>query len=69
MPEYKSTKEVARILGVNINRLSRALWLEEFRLPAKGPGGAFLWTDEDIERAGVALLGFNYRMNRPQVIC
>ena len=52
---YYSTKEVARILGINTSRLARAAWDERFLPPQKGPSGNFLWTDADIERASWAL--------------
>ena len=53
---YKSTREVAEILGINSSRLSRAIWDRRFDPPMKGPGGAFLWTLEDIRRASWVLL-------------
>ena len=49
--DYRSTREVARLLGVNPSRLARAIWDGRLDPPAKAPGGAFLWTNEDIERA------------------
>ena len=54
---YRGTREVARALGVSHSRLARAVWAGKVREPERGPGGAFLWTDEDIERASWALLG------------
>lgn len=54
---YRSTREVARMLGVNPSRLARALWDGRLGPPIKAPGGAFLWTDEDIERASWLLRG------------
>jgi len=54
---YRSTREVARMLGVNPSRLARALWDGRLVPPTKAPGGAFLWTDEDIERASWLLRG------------
>ena len=53
---FVGTKEVARLLGVSISRLQQAIWKEQFTPPQKGPGGAFLWTTADIERASWALL-------------
>jgi len=50
------TKEAARVLGVSISRLQQAVWKEQFRPPAKGPGGAYFWTHDDLERASWALL-------------
>ena len=51
MMGFLSTKQVARRIGVDISTLSRSIWLEKFQPPQKGPGGNFLWTDGDIERA------------------
>ena len=51
MTEYRSTRDVARMLGVNPSRLTRAIWDGRLDPPTKAPGGAFLWTYDDIERA------------------
>ena len=48
---YRSTREVARLLELNPSRLARAIWDGRLTPPAKAPGGAFLWTAEDVERA------------------
>ena len=53
---YKSTREVARLLEISTSRLARAIWDCRFDQPAKGPGGAFLWTEPDIRRACWVLL-------------
>ena len=53
---FKSTSQVARILGISASRLGRAVWEERVDPPTRGPSGAFLWTDADIERASWALL-------------
>ena len=45
------TKQVARLLNVNISSLTRAVWEDRITAPSKGPGGAFLWGPEDIQRA------------------
>jgi len=49
------TKDAARMLGISISRLQQAIWKERFPPPAKGPGGAYLWTHADIERASWVL--------------
>jgi len=59
MSSFKNTREVAEILGVSSSRLARAIWDRRFDPPAKGPGGAFLWTEQDIRRASWALLSHN----------
>jgi hypothetical protein len=48
---YRSTLQVAKLLGFNPSRLSRAVWDGRLTPPARAPGGAFLWTAEDVERA------------------
>lgn len=53
---YRSTKQVAGILGVKLSLLSRATWEGRVPEPQRGPGGAFLWTDDDIRKASWALL-------------
>jgi hypothetical protein len=51
MPQIRSTREVARLLALSCSRLTRAIWDNRLDPPAKGPGGSFLWTNIDIERA------------------
>ncbi len=48
---YRSTREVARMLGVNSSRLARAIWDDRLDPPTRAPNGSFLWTAEDIQRA------------------
>lgn len=57
----KSTKQVAKILGVPLGKLSRIVWEERITPPEKGPGNSFWWTDEDINRASRELLGKVYK--------
>ncbi len=54
---FIGTKEAARLLGISIGRLQQAIWKERFAAPQKGPGGAFLWGVEDLNRASWVLLG------------
>ena len=49
--EYKSTRNVAGLLGVMPGRISRAIWEGRLSPPEKAPGGSFLWIQQDIERA------------------
>ena len=51
-----NTKEAAKILGVSISRLSRAAWEGKINPPQRGPGGAFMWTVEDLQWASCVLL-------------
>jgi hypothetical protein len=55
--EYQSTRQAAKRLGISNSRLARAIWDERFLAPTKGPGGAFIWTEADLQRASWALLG------------
>jgi hypothetical protein len=48
---YRSTREVAKLLGLNPSRLARALWDGRLTPPARAPAGGFLWTVDDVERA------------------
>jgi hypothetical protein len=51
------TKQAAAILGLRPGTLTRAVWEGRVQPPAKGPGGAYIWTDADLRRAAWALLG------------
>ena len=53
--DLRSTRDVARLLGISVSRLARAVWEGRVNAPMKGPGGAYLWTRPDIERASWAL--------------
>jgi len=48
---YRSTREVASLLGVNPARISRAVWDGRLPPPGKSPSGSYLWTEDDIRRA------------------
>ncbi len=56
MNKLYSTKQVAAMLHIRPDALSRAIWLGRLTAPAKGPGGSYLWTNHDIEHAGWTLL-------------
>jgi hypothetical protein len=47
----RSTRDVARLLGIGTSRLSKAVWDGRVPAPEKGPGGAYFWSDADLERA------------------
>ena len=55
--EYRSTREVAKLLGVSPSRLARAVWDGRVSAPEKAPNGAYLWKVEDIQRAAWQFLG------------
>lgn len=54
--EYLATRHVARLLGVSVSLLTKAVWDGRVDPPQKSPSGNFLWTGADIERAAWALL-------------
>lgn len=53
---YYSTREAAKRIGIRPDTLQKAVWLGRVQAPTKGPGGAFLWALEDMQRASWALL-------------
>jgi hypothetical protein len=52
-----NTPQTAKLLGISIGRLSRAIWDNRINAPQKGPANAYLWTLKDIEHASWVLLG------------
>jgi hypothetical protein len=54
--DYMSTRDVAKVLGVNPSRLARALWTGRIQEPQRGPSGNFLWVEADVRRACWVLL-------------
>lgn len=52
---FFSTREVAKRLGLRPHTLTAAIWNGRVDPPSKSPGGEYLWTDKDIERAAWAL--------------
>ncbi len=59
--DFHSTRQVARILGVGIARLSMAVWQGRIQEPDRGPNNNFLWVEDDINRASLVLLGKPYQ--------
>ena len=51
------TREAADLLGVRPGTLTRAVWEGLIPTPAKAPGGAFVWSEDDLRRAARVLLG------------
>ena len=49
--QFYSTREVAIQLGIKPGTLGKAIWSGNIPEPLRGPGGAFLWTPADIDRA------------------
>ena len=58
--DYLSTRDAAEALGVRISTLSKAVWNRRLREPQRGPGGCFLWTRDDLERAAWLLCHKSY---------
>lgn len=56
MTQFYSTRQVARLLGIKIDTLQKAVWLGRVDPPDKSPSGNFLWTIADLERASWVLL-------------
>jgi hypothetical protein len=54
---YRSSRDAALLLGISPSRLARAIWDRRLDPPERGPGGAFLWDDADIQRASWLLRG------------
>jgi len=52
---YLSTRQVARLLGVSVSLLTKAVWSGRVDPPQKSPSGNFLWTPADIDRASWVL--------------
>ena len=51
------TRQVAERLGISAYKLSRAIWDGRIEpAPTKGPGGAYVWSEQDIRRAAWRLL-------------
>lgn len=55
MKEFYSTREVAKLLDVSISRLKTAVWDGRIDPPTTGPGRAYLWLSDDIQRASWVL--------------
>jgi hypothetical protein len=53
--DYLSTRQVARLLGVSVSLLTKAVWSGRVDPPQKSPSGNFLWTPADIARASWVL--------------
>ena len=58
--KFYGTKEVAKILNVNVSTLGAAMWRGAFDEPEK-VGGRYLWRESDIQRAGRALLHRSFK--------
>jgi hypothetical protein len=45
------TRQVAALLGVNPKLIQSAVWDGRIPQPERVPGGAYVWTPADIDRA------------------
>lgn len=54
--DFWSTRQVARLLGVSVALLTKAVWSGRVDPPEKSPSGNYLWQRRDIERASWAIL-------------
>lgn len=54
-----STVEAAFVLNLRPGTLARAVWDGRVGAPAKGPGGAYHWSRDDLVRASWRLYGHN----------
>ncbi len=55
--DYLSTRQVARLLGVSVSLLTKAVWAGSVDPPQKSPSGSHRWTLSDIERVSEVLAG------------
>jgi hypothetical protein len=55
------TRQAAKLLGVRPGTLTRAVWEGRIQSPTKGPGNAFVWSDDDLRRASWVLLRRDYK--------
>ncbi|MFC1633649.1 hypothetical protein ACFL5Z_02300 [Planctomycetota bacterium] len=58
---YRGTREVSALIKVKPGTIIRAIWDGRLHPPEKGPGSAFLWTEDDINRASKVLVGRPYK--------
>ncbi len=62
--EFYSTKQVAKMLNLRPDVISKAIWQGRIEPPVKSPSGNFLWTEWDIQLASWALLKRAYEPNQ-----
>ena len=55
MDKFFSTKQVASILILKPDYISKAVWQGRVEPPAKSPSGNYLWTIKDVESAAWVL--------------
>ena len=60
MNQFYSTRQVAGLLHIKPDTLSKAIWQGRVKSPQKSPSGQFLWTKSNIEHASWVLLHKSY---------
>lgn len=55
-----STREAAKLLGIKVGTLSRAVWEGRIDAPSRSPAGDYLWNMRNIEQASWVLLHQSY---------
>ena len=55
MNQFYSTRQVAELLHIKPDTLSKAIWQGRIEQPTKSPSGNYLWTIKDIEHAAWVL--------------
>ena len=58
---FCGTRAAAALLGVRANTLQSAVWSGRIAQPRRGPGRAFLWSRDDLDRAARCLRGMTLR--------
>ena len=53
---FRSTRQLARLLGIKVGRLSAAVWDGRIYEPLRSPEGHFLWSIDDIRHASWVIL-------------
>ena len=56
MSNFYSTKDVAGMLGIRPDTLSRAVWVGRLDRPEKAPSGDYLWSEKNLQQASWILL-------------
>jgi hypothetical protein len=61
MSEFYGTRQVAKMLGLRPDALTRHIWNGTVNPPAKSPGGDYLWDLKSINSCSWALLHREYK--------
>ncbi|MHC4637811.1 MAG: hypothetical protein ACYTBP_04105 [Planctomycetota bacterium] len=58
---FYSTRQAAKLLKVQPYILQQAIWNGRMNAPEKGPAGAYLWTEKDLNHASWVLFHREFR--------